>query len=104
MCVPLGHRNYGGPRSGSIKTKISKQEVEEILSGKTYDICQWKRYDSNRYGNCSLSEEELLSALHDEATSVVVANTSRTEYKRGYRTVVMEAPCIQADVVLRIEK
>ena len=43
MCVPLGHRNGGSCSHGSIKTKISKSEVETIIKNTTYDICQWKR-------------------------------------------------------------
>lgn len=102
MCVPLGHGRRS--HSGSIKTKISKPDVEFIISRKTYDICQWRRSGCSDYEDCTLSAEELTAALNDEATSVSVANTSRVEYKRGYRTVVMVAPAIQAKVLLRTRK
>ena len=105
MCVPLGHRN-GGSRShgGSIKTTISKSEVENIIKNATYDICQWKQVRCRIYRDYQVSTEDLLNILHDEATTVSVANTLKEEYKRGYRTIVMVAPCAKAKIILRIEK
>ena len=105
MCVPLGHRN-GGSRShgGSIKTSISKSEVEQIISDVTYDICQWKNSNCRVYSDYKATTEELLATLNDGATTVSVANTLKDEYKRGYRTIVMVAPCIKAKIILRIEK
>lgn len=104
MCVPLGHRNGGSCSHGSIKTKISKSEVEQIISLSMYDICQWKRSRCRVYSDYKATTEELLATLKDEATTVSVANTMKEEYKRGYRTVVMEAPCVKAKIILRIEK
>ena len=51
-----------------------------------------------------MSQEELLAVLHDETTTVSVANTSKEEYKRGFWTVVMKAPCVSATIVIRITK
>lgn len=105
MCVPLGGR--GGGSHGSIKTKISKEEVEEIITGRCGrepQICQWKRSGCSTYSDCDMPLEELVAALNDEATRVSVANTFREEYKRGYRTIVMVAPSIKAKVIFRIVK
>ena len=84
-----------------INSKITKSSVEDILNNSRYDICQWKKKRCRIYRDCDLSQEELLAALHDETTTVSVANTSKVEYKRGFRTVVMKAPCVHATILLR---
>ena len=87
-----------------IKTKITKSSVKDIIRQSRYSVCQWKKKRCRIYRECDLSQEELLAALHDETTTVSVANTSKEEYKRGFRTVVMKAPCVPATIVIRITK
>ena len=103
MCC-IGFMKGGRSRSHgqTIKTKITKSSVESIIASKGYCICQWKKKRCRIYRDCDLSSEELLAALHDEATTVSVANTKRAEYQRGYRTIIMEAPSVNATVILRI--
>ena len=103
MCVPLGHRN-GSSSHRSIKTTISKPEVENIINLATYDICQWKPTGCDIYSDYEASTEDLVKILNDKATTVSVANTlKKGEYKRGYRTIIMVAPCVKATVLLRIK-
>lgn len=103
MCVPLGHRN-GRSHGGAIKTKISKAEVEEIVTDQSFDICQWIPKRCRIYRDCDVSTEEILAVLKNETTKVSVANTMRKDYKRGYRTIVMDAPSIKAKFIFRIKK
>ncbi len=103
MCVPLGHRN-GRSHGGAIKTKISKAEVEEIVTDHSFDICQWIPKRCRIYRDCDVSTEEILAVLKNETTKVSVANTMRKDYKRGYRTIVMVAPSIKAKFIFRIKK
>lgn len=103
MCVPLGHRN-GRSHRGGIKTKISKAEVEEIITTQSFDICQWIPKRCRIYRDCDLSIEEILVVLKNETTKVSVANTLRKDYMWGYRTIVMEAPSIKAKFIFRIKK
>ena len=105
MCC-IGLMKGGRSRSHGqvINTKITKSSVEDIITNSRYEICQWKKKRCRIYRDCDLSQEELLAALHDETTTVSVANTSKEEYKRGFRTVVMKAPCVSAPIVIRITK
>lgn len=89
--------------SGTIRTTIAKSTVKKILKDGAYDICQWKRSRCKTYRDCDLTAEELKAALNDENTYVSVANTVRAEYMPGYKTIVIEAPVLKANVVLRIE-
>ncbi len=102
MCVPLGGRRRGS-HGGAIKTIISKEEVENIVSNKSFDICQWKPKRCSIYRDCEVPIEEILVALKDETTKVSVANTICDEYKRGYRTIVMVAPPLEAKIIFRIK-
>ena len=105
MCC-IGLMKGGRSRSHGqvIKTKITKSSVEDIITYSRYDICQWKKKRCRIYRDCDLNQEELLAALHDETTTVSVANTSKVEYKRGFWTVVMKAPSVSATIVIRIIK
>jgi len=103
MCVPLGHRNHSSSNR-NIKTTITKEEVEYIISHSSYAICQKKDDKEDAYNNYAASMEDLLAILQENTTNVSVANTRRREYKRGYRTIVMEAPSIHATVILRVKK
>lgn len=105
MCC-IGLMKGGRSRSHGqvIKTKITKSSVKDIIRQSRYSVCQWKKKRCRIYRDCDLSQEELLAALHDESTTVSVANTSKEEYKRGFRTVVMKAPCVPATIVIRITK
>ena len=105
MCC-IGLMKGGRSRSHGqvINTKITKSSVEDIIKQSRYDICQWKKKRCRIYRDCDLRQEELLAALHDEATTVSVANTSKAEYKRGFWTVVMKAPCVSATILIRITK
>ena len=103
MCVPLGGRGRGS-HGGAIKTKISKEEVVNIVSKKYYDICQWKPNSCSNYGDCDVSIEDILVAIKDETTAVSVANTLYDEYKRGYRTIIVDAPSMEAKFIFRIER
>ena len=105
MCC-IGLMKGGRLRSHGqvIKTKITKSSVEDIIRQSRYSVCQWKKKRCRIYRDCDLSQEALLAALHDETTTVSVANTSKEEYKRGFWTVVMKAPCVSANIVIRITK
>ena len=105
MCC-IGLMRGGRSRSHGqvIKTKITKSSVEDIIRQSRYSVCQWKKKRCRIYRDCDLSQEALLAALHEESTTVSVANTSKEEYKRGFRTVVMKAPCVSATIVIRITK
>jgi len=103
MCC-IGLMKGGRSRSHGqvIKTKITKSSVEDIIRQSRYSVCQWKKKRCRIYRDCDLSQEALLAALHEESTTVSVANTSKEEYKRGFRTVVMKAPCVGATILLRL--
>lgn len=103
MCC-IGLMKGGRSRSHGqvIKTKITKSSVEDIIGQSRYSVCQWKKKRCRIYRDCDLSQEELLAALHEESTTVSVANTSKEEYKRGFWTVVMKAPCVGATILLRL--
>ena len=105
MCC-IGLMKGGRSRSHGqvINTKITKSSVEDIIRQSRYSVCQWKKKRCRIYRDCDLSREELLTTLHDETTTVSVANTSKAEYKRGFRTVVMNAPCVSATILIRITK
>ena len=105
MCC-IGLMRGGRSRSHEqvINTKITKSSVEDIITNSRYDICQWKKKRCRIYRDCDMSLEDLLAALHEESTTVSVANTSKEEYKRGFWTVVMKAPCVSATIVIRITK
>lgn len=105
MCC-IGLMKGGRSRSHGqvIKTKITKSSVEDIIRQSRYSVCQWKKKRCRIYRDCDLSQEALLAALHEESTTVSVANTSKEEYKRGFQTVVMKAPCVSATIVIRIIK
>ena len=103
MCVPLGGRGSGS-HGGAIKTKISKEEVEEIVTNKSFEICQWKPNQCSTYGDCDVSIEDILVAIKNETTAVSVANSFRDEYKRGYRTIIVDAPSMEAKFIFRIKR
>lgn len=103
MCVPLGGRG-GRSHGGAIKTKISKEDVVEIVTNQSFDICRWIPKRCRIYRDCDVSTEEILAVLKNETTVVSVANTMRKEYKRGYRTIIMDAPSIKAKFIFRIKK
>ena len=102
MCVPLVGRP-GRSHGRSIKTKISKEEVEDVVSKKSFDICQWKPKRCRIYRDCEVPVEEFLDVLKNKTTTVSVANTLRKEYKRGFRTIVVDAPSLKAKIIFRIK-
>ena len=100
-CVGLMKGGRSRSHGQAIKTKIAKSSVENIITSPLSRVCQWKKKRCRIYRDCDLSQEEMLAALHDEATTVSVANTSKPEYMRGYHTIVMVAPCVNATILIR---
>lgn len=100
MCVPLGHRNYGSRRSGTIRTKVDKEYVKAFISRDSSTV-EWKPKRCRLFRKCDKTTEELIAILNDAATEVVGANTFNPHYKRGFYTIVMEAKSIGAVFVIR---
>lgn len=104
MCPPPcgPRRAWRSPREKrpTIKTRISKSEVREIVSSGNYE-CLY-RDDLTKvnatYDGCT---DNLLMILHDGATKVKVAGYRSGDYKENYRTVILDAPCLHAVILLR---
>lgn len=86
----------------AIKTRISKKAVEETIYSGDYE-CLFRMYSdkSNQpYEGCT---NNLLMILHDGETKVKVAGRRSPDYKEGYKTIIMDAPCFPAIILFRID-
>lgn len=97
-----------GPKRRSLvehvkSESIRKSEVEDIIL-KEDIICFYRMGKENvnqEYEGCL---QNLLRVLHDSGTRVRVVGSRSKDYKEGYRTVVMYAPCFPASFIIRVEE
>ena len=104
-CVPCGPRRSSGSRwdyHTSVE-KITKAEVDEIILSGVFD-CLYKRDNDSEFHEYEGCLTNLTRILHDGKTRVKIAGGITPGYLRGYRTVVMKAPCVNATILLRQEK
>ena len=96
-----------GPRRRSFvqhvpAEKISKKEVEEIISGNSFK-CVYRmgtETSEHEYEGCL---HNLFMVLHDSQTRVRVVGSRSKDYAPGYRTIVMNAPCFPAIFIIRVK-
>lgn len=82
---------------------LTKEEVHEILYEGAYD-CYYRLGGSDQlepYEGCG---SNLFMILEDEETTVAEATPGNTDYQAGCRTILMDAPCFPAVILLRIEE
>ena len=100
-CVPCSPQRRSSSRESIIPVeRIKKADVENIICGNDYE-CLFKRTidaDYRQYEGCSAN---LIAILHQGNTKAKVAGSKTLGFKAGFRTVVMDAPCISATILLR---
>ena len=103
-CVPCGPRRRSSSRESIIPVeKIKKADVEYIIC--TYDYeCLFKRAIDAEYRQYEGCSANLIAVLQQGNTKVKVAGSRTSGYKAGYRTVVMDAPCVNATILLRVSE
>lgn len=96
-CGPRRRSSY----SACIKSeRITKKEVELLILDGEYS-CETRmgQYTVNQpYEGCL---ENLVRILHDGKTRVKVVGSRCGDYRYGFRTVVMTAPCFPAVFIFR---
>lgn len=100
MCVPLGHRRTS---RSSRKEAITKSQVERIINFKDFE-CEYSRLSDSEFSPYEGCRDNLLLILYDEETTVKVADQRFKVYKEGFQTIVMDAPCFPAVILLRIKE
>lgn len=100
MCVPLGHRRTS---RSSRKEAITKSQVERIINFKDFE-CEYRRLSDSEFSPYEGCRDNLLLILYDEETTVKVADQRFKVYKKGFKTIVMDAPCFPAVILLRIKE
>lgn len=108
MCPPpcgprRSYRSSSRSSKPAIKTRISKSAVQEIIYSGDYE-CLYRMGSSSTnepYEGCT---NNLLLILHDGETKVKVAGRRSKDFKEGYRTIIMDAPCFPAILLLRTEE
>ena len=102
-CGPRRNRKCSSNSSEpAIKTKITKSEVEEVIYSGGFE-CLFKMsydHDFQPYEGCT---NNLVMILHDGETKVKVAGRRSPYFKDGFRTIVMDAPCFPAFILMRTE-
>lgn len=104
MCNPCGPRRsyyYAAKSSYSTnKTRISKREVEKLIYSGDYECFYRMASDSSNqpYDGCT---NNLVMILHDGETKVKVAGKRSPDYIEGYMTIIMNAKCFPAVILLR---
>lgn len=103
-CVPCGPKRRSSSRESIIPVeRIKKADVENIICGYDYE-CLFKRTVDAEYRQYEGCSANLIAILHQGNTKVKVAGSRTSGYKAGYRTVVMDAPCVNATILLRIKQ
>ena len=98
MCVPLGHRN--GSRRSSGRKAITKSQVEKIIISGDY-ICEYRRLNESEFSPYEGCKENLIMILREESTTVKVADMRFNVYKEGVMTIIIDAPCMSAIILIR---
>ena len=88
--------------SGNVKT-LTKEEVQEILNEGCFE-CSYRMGGSDRLEPYEGCDSNLYMILEDESTTVAEAELGHADYQPGYRTVMMNAPCFPAVILLRAEE
>ncbi len=99
MCVPLGHRTTS---RSSRRDPLSKSQVERIIISGDYE-CEYRRQNDTEFRPYEGCMNNLILILHDEETTVKVADQRFKVYKKGFKTIVMDAPCFPAVILLRVK-
>lgn len=103
-CVPCGPRRRSSSRESIIPVeRIKKADVENIICGYDYE-CLFKRAGDAEYRQYEGCSANLIAILHQGNTKVKVAGSRTSGYKAGYRTVVMDAPCVNATILFRLKQ
>ena len=103
-CVPCGPRRRSSSRESIIPVeRIKKADVENIICGYDYE-CLFKRTVDAEYRQYEGCSANLIAILHQGNTEVKVAGSRTSGYKAGYRTVVMDAPCVNATILFRLKQ
>lgn len=103
-CVPCGPRRRSSSRESIIPVeRIKKADVENIICGYDYE-CLFKRAVDAEYRQYEGCSANLIAILHQGNTKVKVAGSRTSGYKAGYRTVVMDAPCVNATILFRLKQ
>ena len=101
MCVPLGHRNGKSRREWIDPVKrITKAAVDQIINSDNYE-CLYCLDGENSFKEYDGCKTNLSQILHDGKTKVKIAGSRTPGYQMGCQTVVMEAPCVHATILLR---
>ena len=82
---------------------ITKTEVDGILRNNAFR-CYYRMGSQNEnlvYEGC-LNNLHLI--LHDAKTTVRVVGSRCKDFVRGFRTVVMTAPCFPATFIIRVKE
>lgn len=82
-------------------THIDKIDVEKIIEEKNF-ICDVRQYDIPI--PCDESSDQLIEILNERSTSVRIAATNKKYFRKGYRTVVMEAPQLSKVFLIRLKR
>lgn len=100
MCVPLGHRRTS---RSSRKEAITKSQVEEIINFGDFE-CVYRRLSESEFSPYEGCRNNLILILYDEETTVKEADQRFKVYKEGFRTIIIDAPCFPAVILLRVKK
>lgn len=82
---------------------LTKDEVRDVFYEGRYD-CFYRLGESDKVEPYEGCEANLYMILEDEDTTVAEAEPGNADYQSGYRTILMNAPCFPAVILLRIKK
>lgn len=103
-CVPCRPRRRSSSRESIIPVeRIKKADVENIICGYDYE-CLFKRVVDAEYRQYEGCSANLIAILHQGNTKVKVAGSRTPGYKPGNRTIVMDAPCVNATLLFRLKQ
>lgn len=98
MCPPpCGSRRRSSRPS---KSKITKDKVEDMISHGNIE-CWYKLYSEEEFSRYDGCNNNLLMILHDNDTSVKFADRRSSHFVNEKRTVIMDAPCFPAVLLIR---
>lgn len=105
MSMPLGpRRSYWGASSDHVCVeRITKAEVDRIIDSGEFE-CYYRQGNDTDFQEYDGCKDNLRLILHDGKTGAKVAGTLTPGFLQGYKTVVMIAPCMEATILLRIQK
>lgn len=101
MCPPpCGPRRRSNNNYVKSET-ITKSEVDDIIASGNF-VCLYRMGDETENHDYEGCLHNLLLILHDVETRVRVVGSRSKDYRTGYHTIVMTAPCFPATFIIRV--